>query len=70
MNLAVGGTAGYFVEGVDGKPWTDDSTHAVNTFYDNKADWYPTWKDEDAALKVDWVKVWNNDKAEAVEVEK
>jgi hypothetical protein len=30
MNLAVGGTAGYFVDGVDGKPWTDLSTNSVN----------------------------------------
>lgn len=63
MNLAVGGVAGYFPDGVDGKPWSDKSAHAVNDFYDNKAEWLPSWNGEDSALKVDWVKVWNNNKS-------
>ncbi|KAG0278786.1 hypothetical protein BGZ95_003184, partial [Linnemannia exigua] len=46
MNVAVAGTAGYFPDGVGGKPWSDKSPHAVNEFYAAKADWYPTWGDE------------------------
>jgi hypothetical protein len=39
MNLAVGGTAGYFADGVGGKPWTNTDAHAVNNFYNAKAQW-------------------------------
>eukprot|EP00698_Gefionella_okellyi_P013256 TRINITY_DN3618_c0_g1_i2.p2 TRINITY_DN3618_c0_g1~~TRINITY_DN3618_c0_g1_i2.p2 ORF type:complete len:175 (+),score=26.36 TRINITY_DN3618_c0_g1_i2:589-1113(+) len=58
LNLAVGGVAGYFPDGVDGKPWTNADPHAVNAFYSAINSWYPTWKGEDAALQVDYVRVW------------
>lgn len=59
FNVAVGGTSGYFPDGVGGKPWTNHDTHASNNFYNAKSSWYPTWKGEGAALQVDWVKVWS-----------
>jgi beta-glucanase (GH16 family) len=43
INLAVGGTAGYFKEGVSGKPWSDKSSNSVNEFYRAKNQWFPTW---------------------------
>lgn len=55
INLACGGTNGYFPDGVGGKPWSDTDQHAVNAFYNAKAQWYPTWT---SPLQVDWVKVW------------
>ncbi|KAF9901319.1 hypothetical protein EC991_006275 [Linnemannia zychae] len=64
MNVAVAGTAGYFPDGVGGKPWSDKSPHAVNEFYAAKADWYPTWGPEDGldrAMAVDYVRVYRND---------
>jgi len=57
LNVAVGGVNGYFPDGVGGKPWTDKSAHSVNDFWAAKNQWYPTWKGEDAALQVDWIKV-------------
>ena len=57
INLAVGGTNGYFPDG-NGKPWTDDSPHAVNEFYDAKSKWYATWNGKQSALQIDSVKVW------------
>lgn len=57
MNVAVGGTSGYFPDGMAGKPWSDQSQHAATEFYQAKGAWWPTWKGEDSALQVDFVRV-------------
>lgn len=59
INLAVGGTADYFKDGVAGKPWSNMSPNAINQFYDAKGQWYPTWNGEESALKIDSVRVWS-----------
>eukprot|EP01088_Endostelium_zonatum_P000781 TRINITY_DN11035_c0_g1_i1.p1 TRINITY_DN11035_c0_g1~~TRINITY_DN11035_c0_g1_i1.p1 ORF type:complete len:367 (-),score=71.45 TRINITY_DN11035_c0_g1_i1:31-1092(-) len=59
MNVAVGGTNGYFPDGVGGKPWTDASPHASNEFYAAKNQWLPTWKGDECALQVDWIRVYS-----------
>jgi len=61
LNLAVGGTAGYFPDGVGGKPWSNNDPHSVNAFYNGRGQWLPTWKGEDSALRIDSVKVWKFD---------
>jgi beta-glucanase (GH16 family) len=58
FNVAVGGTNGYFVDGVGNKPWSNEDPHSVNAFWNAWGSWYPTWKGENAALQVDWIKVW------------
>ncbi|XP_062507119.1 beta-1,3-glucan-binding protein-like [Corticium candelabrum] len=60
INLAVGGTNGYFPDNQGGKPWSNTSPHSVNEFWNDRSSWYSTWNGEDAALKVDSVKVWNS----------
>ena len=55
INLAVGGTTGYFPDG-HGKPWINTSPHAVNAFYDNMTTWYSTWTQP---MMVDSVRVWS-----------
>lgn len=53
MNVAVGGTNGYFPDGQCGKTWTD-----VNNFYDQKDQWWSTWnypETHDSAMQIDWV---------------
>lgn len=57
MNVAVGGTNTYFPDTSE-KPWTTTDAHAVNTFWNARGQWQPTWKGDDVAMKVDWVKVW------------
>lgn len=54
INVAVGGTNGYFPDG-NGKPWSNSDPHAVNSFYDAKDQWFPTWT---SPMAVDSVKVW------------
>lgn len=58
LNVAVGGTNGYFPDGLGNKPWSNRSPHAVNEFYRAKDRWYPTWKGEDASLRVDYIRVY------------
>jgi len=58
LNVAVGGVNGYFPEGMGGKPWSNSEEHAVNSFWNAKGQWYPTWQGESAAMQVDWVKMW------------
>lgn len=43
LNVAVGGTNGWFQDGVDGKPWRDGSPLAKRDFWDSRDQWYPTW---------------------------
>jgi len=68
MNVAVGGTTGYFPDGVCNKPWTNAGGCSQCSFYNAKATWLPTWQDsrsgsgpydvgDSAALQIDWVRV-------------
>lgn len=56
INIAVGGTNGYFPDGY-GKPWNNNDTHAPNAFWDAHGEWYPTWTQP---MIVDYVKVWSH----------
>ncbi|XP_077861477.1 beta-1,3-glucan-binding protein-like [Saccoglossus kowalevskii] len=67
MNVAVGGTTGYwddsYVNSPCGKPWSDSSNYAPKEFWSAKDCWYPTWRADEnngeyAALQVDYVRVW------------
>ena len=55
INLAVGGTTGYFKDTV-GKPWKD-TEGASYQFYQSINKWHPTWK---RGLEVRDIKVWQN----------
>lgn len=43
LNVAVGGTNGWFEDGKSGKPWLDGSDNAKKDFWDRQDEWYPTW---------------------------
>ncbi len=60
MNVAVGGTVGYFKDGVDRKPWDNGSPAAVNQFYEAKNSWLQTWQ-QDPSMQVDSIEVWSFD---------
>ena len=64
MNVAVGGTNGYFPDGDCNKTWTNSDPKAVNAFWDSNSTWYPTWNypaSNQAAMKVDSIQVWSLD---------
>jgi hypothetical protein len=61
INLAVGGSNGFFPDGTTGpypKPWLNTSPNTFLDFWNARAQWYPTWNGEDAALQVDYVRVY------------
>lgn len=62
LNVAAGGTNGYFADNSCSKPWSNSGGTAANDFYDAKDSWYPSWNypaSNDAAMKVKSVKVWS-----------
>lgn len=44
LNVAVGGTNGWFKDGRSGKPWVDESPTAPKDFWDARKEWLPTWE--------------------------
>jgi hypothetical protein len=57
LNLAVGGTDGWFQDGASGKPWVDASPISRKDFYGARDTWYPTWV-KDEQMKIKSVKIW------------
>ncbi|MCJ1408295.1 hypothetical protein MMC19_002369 [Ptychographa xylographoides] len=57
LNVAVGGTNGWFQDGINGKPWVDQSPTAKKEFWDARNQWLPTWQ-QNGQMKVTSVKMW------------
>jgi beta-glucanase (GH16 family) len=57
LNVAVGGTNGWFEDGSRGKPWLNADDKAKKAFWDAQNQWYPTWK-ESGEMVVKSVKIW------------
>ncbi|XP_063442128.1 beta-1,3-glucan-binding protein-like [Mytilus trossulus] len=62
MNTAVGGTNGFFPDGVQNagynKPWSNNDPKASEKFWNARNLWMPTWHGDDSALKIDSVRIW------------
>ena len=62
MNVAVGGTNGFFPDSWTNsphpKPWNNTSPTAYKDFALAKDDWYNTWNGEESAMAVNYIKVW------------
>ncbi|KAK9324901.1 concanavalin A-like lectin/glucanase domain-containing protein [Lipomyces orientalis] len=61
LNVAVGGTNGWFPDNLANKPWNnDDRQTAMNSFWDARQSWQKTWGDEyDRGMVVDSVKIYS-----------
>ena len=57
LNVAVGGTNGWFEDGVADKPWVDASETAKRDFWTARDQWLPTWE-ENGQMEVRSVKMW------------
>jgi len=57
LNVAVGGTNGWFKDGKSGKPWIDMSPRAKKDFWDARNQWYPTWQ-KGGHMEVKSVRMW------------
>ncbi|XP_041475277.1 beta-1,3-glucan-binding protein-like isoform X3 [Lytechinus variegatus] len=63
LNVAVGGV-NYFGDTATynpPKPWTNDSPTAARDFWNARNDWLPTWDGEEAAMQVNYVRVYAED---------
>ncbi|TKY89369.1 hypothetical protein EX895_001900 [Sporisorium graminicola] len=61
LNVAVGGTNGYFKDGMgDDKPWSNDAKNARAQFWEARNQWLPTWpKDpKQRGMEIEYVKMW------------
>ena len=61
VDLAVGGTSGWFPDGVGGKMWFDGSATAMTDFAKAQDTWSATWpsSDDERAFRIDSVKMWS-----------
>ncbi|KAF4543854.1 Glycosyl hydrolase [Lasiodiplodia theobromae] len=63
LNVAVGGTNGFFEDGVANKPWVDASINAPKEFFDARELWRHTWPDStERGMTVRNVKMWRQGK--------
>ncbi|EED84213.1 hypothetical protein POSPLDRAFT_122634 [Postia placenta Mad-698-R] len=62
MDVAVGGTNGWFPDGVGDKPWLDTSTLAMSNFAKAQSTWSATWPEDidQRAMIIDSVKMWQS----------
>lgn len=61
LNVAVGGTNGYFKDGQnDDKPWSNDADNARAQFWAAKDKWLPTWPTDpkERGMAIESVKMW------------
>ncbi|KAF7556471.1 hypothetical protein G7Z17_g1392 [Cylindrodendrum hubeiense] len=59
LNVAVGGTNGWFLDDSGNKPWVNDATNAQWTFWSAADKWLPTWGEGDTrGMTVRSVKMW------------
>jgi beta-glucanase (GH16 family) len=58
LNVAVGGTNGWWTDGVASKPWVDASATARRDFWNARDQWYPTWDQDKGKMIIKSVKMW------------
>ncbi|RDX46454.1 concanavalin A-like lectin/glucanase [Lentinus brumalis] len=60
LDVAAGGTSGWFPDNVGGKPWFDGSSSAMRDFAQAQDTWAATWpsSEDDRAFRIDSVKMW------------
>ncbi|KAJ4368954.1 hypothetical protein N0V83_006036 [Neocucurbitaria cava] len=60
LDVAVGGTNGWFEDGKSGKPWIDRSSLARKDFWDTRDEWYKTWR-QGGQMEVRSVRMWQQE---------
>ncbi|KAF4461378.1 Beta-13-glucan-binding [Fusarium albosuccineum] len=59
LNVAVGGTNGWFPDAVGGKPWADSSETPMRDFWKGNETWLPSWgTKEERGMVIRSVKMW------------
>jgi len=67
LDLAAGGTSGWFPDKVGGKPWSDGTATAMSDFAKAQSTWSKTWPSNanDLAFRIDYVKMWQLGKCQS-----
>ncbi|KAM6500153.1 ectomycorrhiza-upregulated GH16 glucan endo-1,3-beta-glucosidase precursor [Amanita muscaria] len=62
LNVAVGGTTGWFPDWQGNKPWLNNGVSPMYDFANASTQWYPTWSKDPAqrGMVVDYVKMWKH----------
>lgn len=58
LDLAVGGTSGWFPDNLGNKPWFDESASAMRDFASQQSSWSATWPEDDDDLSFRVYVVW------------
>ncbi|KAI0287161.1 glycoside hydrolase family 16 protein [Russula brevipes] len=60
LDVAVGGTNGWFPDNKGDKPWLNGAINAMQLFAQSQDKWSKAWpqSEEDRAMRVDYVKMW------------
>jgi len=60
LNVAVGGTNGFFYDSLGNKPWVNNNEAAPRAFWDAVDTWLPTWGEGDSrGMTVQSVKMYS-----------
>ncbi|KAL2210724.1 concanavalin A-like lectin/glucanase [Sarocladium strictum] len=63
LNVAVGGTNGWFPDAMGGKPWSDSSETPMRDFWKSNSTWLPSWgPKEERGMVIKSVKMWQQGK--------
>jgi len=60
LNVAIGGTNGFFPDGWNynsRKPWSNNSPHEPADFWNHRGDWLPSWRGDDVAMIIDYIEM-------------
>jgi len=61
FNVAIGGTNGFFPDGWDygshNKPWSNNSPHAAQDWWQARSQWQPTWQGDKVAMEIDYIEM-------------
>jgi len=62
LNVAVGGTNGWFPDNIGNKSWINNSPTAMRDFANAQDEWYATWPEDvtKRGLAIDYVKMWQS----------
>jgi hypothetical protein len=57
MYAAVGG--GVFPDNIGNRPWSR-SERPKREFWERRGEWLPTWNEEEVAMKIDYVRIYQS----------
>lgn len=57
LNVAVGGTSGFFSDNMPNKPWQNGVAPAVDNFWKGRNSWQSSWNGDKVAMLIDYIEM-------------